>query len=45
MGEAQARRWMKTAHPKLDGKSPNIFIEEDPKRVFELVSQMSIRVD
>ena len=45
MGEVQARRWMKTAHPKLDSKSPNIFIEEDPKRVYELVSQMSLGVD
>ncbi|MCA1773997.1 MAG: hypothetical protein LC677_15870 [Halomonas sp.] len=44
MGEVQARRWMKTAHPKLDGKSPNISIEEDPKRVYELVSQMGMGV-
>lgn len=37
MGEVQARRWMKTAHPLLEGKSPNLSIEEDPARVYELV--------
>lgn len=41
MGEVQARRWMKTAHPQLDGKSPNLCIEEDPTWVYELVTQMS----
>ncbi|MGP9576331.1 hypothetical protein ACT3TA_18150, partial [Halomonas sp. AOP42-C1-46] len=41
MGEVQARRWMKTAHPQLDGKSPNLCIEEDPAGVYELVLQMS----
>lgn len=41
MGEVQARRWMKTAHPLLDGKSPNLCIVEDPARVYELVLQMS----
>ncbi|MCD1652680.1 MULTISPECIES: hypothetical protein [Halomonas] len=41
MGEVQARRWMKTAHPLLDSKSPNLGIEEDPTRVYELVLQMS----
>lgn len=40
MGEVQARRWMKTAHPQLNSKSPNLCIEEDPTRVYELVSQM-----
>lgn len=40
MGETQARRWMKTSHPKLNGKSPNVFIEEDPTWVCELVLQM-----
>ncbi|WP_417788413.1 hypothetical protein [Stutzerimonas xanthomarina] len=40
MGEVQARRWMKTAHPQLDGKSPNLCIEEDPAGVYELVLQM-----
>lgn len=37
MGEVQARRWMKTAHPQLGNKSPNLCIEEDPTRVYELV--------
>lgn len=41
MGEGQARRWMKTSHPKLNGKSPNLCIEEDPKRIYELVLQMN----
>lgn len=41
MGEVQARRWMKTAHPQLDGKSPNLCIEDDPAGVYELVLQMS----
>lgn len=41
MGEVQARCWMKTAHPLLDGKSPNLCIVEDPARVYELVIQMS----
>ncbi|WP_404471248.1 hypothetical protein LG301_11240 [Vreelandella venusta] len=36
-GEVQARRWMKTAHPQLGSKSPNLCIEEDPNRVYELV--------
>ncbi|MGP9738704.1 MULTISPECIES: hypothetical protein [Halomonas] len=44
MGEVQARRWMKTAHSQLDGKTPNLSIEEDPKRVYELLSQMGIGV-
>ncbi|MGP9632084.1 hypothetical protein ACT3R7_03350 [Halomonas sp. AOP43-A1-21] len=42
MGETQARRWMKTAHPQLDDKSPNVCIEESHMRVYELVSQMAI---
>ena len=37
MGEVQARRWKKTTHLLLDGKSPNLGIEEDPARVYELV--------
>ncbi|WP_176472075.1 hypothetical protein [Vreelandella alkaliphila] len=41
MGEVQARRWMKTAHSLLDGKSPNLCIVEDPARVYELVLQMN----
>jgi len=41
MGEVQARRWMKTAHPQLEGKSPNLCIEEYPAGVYELVLQMS----
>lgn len=41
MGEVQARRWMKTSHPTLNGKSPNLCIEEDPTRVYELVLQMN----
>lgn len=41
MGEVQARCWMKTTHPLLDNKSPNLCIQEDPARVYELVSQMS----
>lgn len=41
VGEVQARRWMKTAHPQLDGESPNLCIEEDPAWVYELVLQMS----
>lgn len=41
MGEVQARCWVKTARPHLDGKSPNLCIEEDPARVYEFVSQMS----
>lgn len=40
IGETQARRWMKTAHPRLDYKSPNVCIEESSMRVYELVSQM-----
>lgn len=40
MGETQARRWMKTAHPQLDDKSPNVCIEESPMRVYVLVSQL-----
>lgn len=40
MGEVQERRWMKTAHPQLDGMSPNLCIEEGPTRVYELVLQM-----
>lgn len=41
MGEVQARRWMKTAHPKLGGKSPNLCIEVEPARVYELVLLMN----
>ena len=41
MGEVQARRWMKTSHPKLNGKSPNLYIEEDSTRVYELVLQIN----
>ncbi|WP_206478008.1 hypothetical protein [Halomonas sp. KRD171] len=40
MGEVQARRWMKISHPSLNNKSPNLYIEEDPKRVHELVVQV-----
>ncbi|AJY49996.1 hypothetical protein [Halomonas sp. KO116] len=40
MDEVQARRWMKTAHPQLGSKSPNLCIEEDPTRVYELVLQV-----
>tara|TARA_A100001518_G_scaffold1067_1_gene904 strand:+ start:50 stop:688 length:639 start_codon:yes stop_codon:yes gene_type:complete len=40
MGEVQARRWIKTSHPTLNGKSPNLCVEEDPTRVYELVAQM-----
>ena len=40
MDETQARRWMKTSHPKLNGKTPNVFIEEDPTWVYELILQM-----
>ncbi|WP_427030083.1 hypothetical protein [Halomonas sp. H2] len=38
MGEVQARRWIKTAHSKLDGKSPTRCIEEDPMRIYDLVA-------
>jgi len=44
IGETQARRWMKTAHPRLDDQSPNVCIEENPMRVYELVSQMTTGV-
>lgn len=40
IGETQARHWMKTAHPQLDDKSPNVCIEESPMRVYELLYQM-----
>ncbi|MGP9536211.1 hypothetical protein [Halomonas sp. AOP42-E1-30] len=42
MGEVQARRWMKTAHPQLEGKSPNLCIEEDPAGIYELVLRLKI---
>jgi len=42
IGETQARRWMKTAHPQLDGKSPNLCIEEDPAGVYELVLRLKV---
>tara|TARA_R110002020_G_scaffold26307_8_gene84983 strand:+ start:7050 stop:7688 length:639 start_codon:yes stop_codon:yes gene_type:complete len=41
MGQVQALRWMKTAHPQLGGKTPDLCIEGGPVLVYELVSQMS----
>ncbi|WP_202114787.1 hypothetical protein [Vreelandella zhuhanensis] len=39
LGEAQAQRWMKTSHPQLDNRSPNLRVEESPQRVYELILQ------
>ncbi|CAM3986480.1 hypothetical protein VRRI112168_09160 [Vreelandella rituensis] len=40
MGEVQARRWMKTSHPQLDDRSPNVCVEESPERVYALILRM-----